>query len=701
MAPEPAVRLSVSLVGRLTIRFNGRLVELRTQKAGAVLSYLALTETKHESRERLVGLLWSRSDEEKARASLRQVVRELRTAFEGAGYGGFSAGRLSIHLNPEKVEVDIESIIRLAENGSVHPLLLNTPDLGEKILEGMDDLDPSFRIWVLAKRQTIHDRLMRSLGAGLVAKDIAADVKTEIATAIANLDPTHEEACCHLMRVHAEQGEVAAALRIYKALWDLLERDYGMEPAPATEELVARIKLGAFERPLVNAAAHGAAEKRASRATDGSVDRAVSPAAAEVKAPAKTCLVLRPFAMHAIDSDHTHLVQGFHQHLAASLVRFREWSVVDRHPAIRFREWSEVDRAPATVALPARDLMLQYSIETTAYQAGTEINMVMVLKDDTTGIYVWSESFRLGLNNWFEAQQRIIRRIAMSLNVQLSAERLMRLAGEPDVSLDMHDRWLRGQSLMFKFDAESWQRAFKIFLDAVRENPTFSPCYSSLVQMNNIEHFVHPGFFRNLRKAKETLELAKRAVQLDPVDSRAHLCCGWSHVMALRETEAAPHMDLACELNDNDPWTLLSSAACCAFCGSIEQAKLRAEQSLALSLAPSYLEWGYHGIIRFLCGDYAGALETIDRAQGVVKTLSAWRGAALFHLGEPVMAQEEVQRFLNGIRSFWVGSGAPSDEAVTRWLLQAHPISVPSRWEALRHGLRGAGLPVEGITQLC
>src|SRR4051794_22029219 len=168
-APESAPRLSVSLVGRLGVRFNGRPIELRTQKAGAVLSYLALTEAKHESRERLVGLLWSRSDEEKARASLRQVVRELRSAFVDAGYAGFSAGRLSVHLNAENVEVDIESIVRQAESGRVHPLLLNTPYLGAKILEGMDDLDPSFRIWVLAKRQTINDRLMRSLGAGLVA----------------------------------------------------------------------------------------------------------------------------------------------------------------------------------------------------------------------------------------------------------------------------------------------------------------------------------------------------------------------------------------------------------------------------------------------------------------------------------------------------------------------------------------------------
>jgi len=683
--PASAARLSVSLVGRPSIAFDGRLVELRTQKASAVLSYLALTEAKQESRERLVGLLWSRSDEEKARASLRQVVRELRAAFEDAGYGGFSAGRLSVHLDPDKVEVDVERIVRLAESGSVDPLLLNTPDFGERILEGMDDLDPSFRIWVLAKRQTINDRLMRSLGAGLVAKDIAADVKTEIATAIVNLDPTHEEACCHLMRVHAEQGDVAGALRIYKALWDLLDRDYGMEPSPVTEELVADIKLGAFERPASRLGAQLEPAGAAIRASNAHPGHPIAPET-RPSAFAKIRLVLRPFQMHGIDSDHAHLVQGFSLHLAACLVRFREWSVVDR--------------PPAAVALPSSDSAPQYCIETTAYQAGSEINMVMVLRDEATGIYVWSESLRLGLDNWFETQQRIIRRIATSLNVQLSTERLMRLAGEPDVSLDVHDRWLRGQNLITKFDPESWQRAVTIFRDAIRENRTFSPCYSSLVQMNNIEHFVHPGLLRDLGKARATLELAKTAVQLDPVDSRAHLCCGWSYVMALREAEAQPHMELACELNDNDPWTLLSSAHYHAFCGSIDQARLLADQSLALSPAPSYLEWSYHGIIRVLCGDYAGALAACDRAQGVVPILPAWRTAALFHLGYSAEAREEAKRFLNGIRSFWVGSSAPTDEAVTRWVLQAHPISVSARWEALRDGLRGAGLPVEGIVQI-
>ena len=253
---------------------------------------------------------------------------------------------------------------------------------------------------------------------------------------------------------------------------------------------------------------------------------------------------------------------------------------------------------------------------------------------------------------------------------------------------------------MAKFDPESWQRAVAIFRDAIRENPSFSPSYSSLVQMNNIEHLVYPGVLPDSDKAKVTLGLAKTAVQLDPVDSRAHLCCGWSHVWASRFAEAAPHMELACELNDNDPWTSLSVAHYYAFCGSTEQARRLSEQSLALSPAPPHLGWAYHGTIRFACGDYAGALDAIDRAYDAIHILPAWRAATLFHLGQPAMAREEAQRFFNGIRSFWVGPSAPTDEAVTCWALQAHPISVRSRWEALRNGLAGAGLPVEGIVQL-
>ena len=166
-ALDSAPRLALSLVGRLSIRFQDRPVELRTRKAAAVLGYLALSETKRESRERLVGLLWSRSGEEKARASLRQVIRELRTVLGEAGFDGLVAGRLSVGFDLDRVTVDLESVLQLAESARVHALLLDTQRLDERLLEGMDDLDPSFRVWVLAKRQTIHERLMRATSSSV------------------------------------------------------------------------------------------------------------------------------------------------------------------------------------------------------------------------------------------------------------------------------------------------------------------------------------------------------------------------------------------------------------------------------------------------------------------------------------------------------------------------------------------------------
>src|SRR5882672_11800006 len=54
--------------------------------------------------------------------------------------------------------------------------------------------------------------------------------------------------------------------------------------------------------------------------------------------------------------------------------------------------------------------------------------------------------------------------------------------------------------------------------------------------------------------------------------------------------------------------------------------------------------------------------------------MPARREAVLLQLGQKAMAQEEARRFFNGIRSFWVGSAAPTEETVARWVLQAHPI---------------------------
>ncbi|MFX5358889.1 hypothetical protein ABTD15_19410, partial [Acinetobacter baumannii] len=88
-------------------------------------------------------------------------------------------------------------------------------------------------------------------------------------------------------------------------------------------------KLGEFERPASDL---GDGAQGGVRRIHENAAPAAMPGYAPPRLAAKPCLVLRPFAMHGVSSDQAHLVQGFSLHLAASLVRFREWSVVDRPP---------------------------------------------------------------------------------------------------------------------------------------------------------------------------------------------------------------------------------------------------------------------------------------------------------------------------------------------------------------------------------
>src|SRR4051794_27996566 len=80
--------LSIKLLGKFSVCVNDEDIQLPSRKARALIGYLALSEPQEQTRERLVGLFWSESATERARASLRQTLHELRNAFEPSGFSG-------------------------------------------------------------------------------------------------------------------------------------------------------------------------------------------------------------------------------------------------------------------------------------------------------------------------------------------------------------------------------------------------------------------------------------------------------------------------------------------------------------------------------------------------------------------------------------------------------------------------------------
>jgi DNA-binding SARP family transcriptional activator len=230
------------LLGKFSLNVGDHDIELLSRKTKALLGYLALTEIRQESRERLIGLFWSEVPEERARASLRQALHEIRNALLPTGFDGFHTDKLAVGLDRARTRVDLIDALKDAVSGSPHPLLLKQQNLIDDILGEVESSDPAFQTWVLAKRQTIRDQLIRNLEGALRAQIKITEFGRDIAVAIINLDQTHEEACRYLIRAHVEDGAIGSALKVYKNLWDLLDADYDVEPTQQTQDLVAEIK---------------------------------------------------------------------------------------------------------------------------------------------------------------------------------------------------------------------------------------------------------------------------------------------------------------------------------------------------------------------------------------------------------------------------------------------------------------------------
>ncbi|MGL5734108.1 MAG: AfsR/SARP family transcriptional regulator, partial [Beijerinckiaceae bacterium] len=237
-----AVRMRISLFGNFGIRCGDHEVRFESRKAKALIGYLVLSGDLRESRERLVGLLWSETDEQRARASLRQTLFQLREIFAEAGFDGFESDKLSVGFAPGSVEVDVAEAMAMARQGAPHPYLLQEDRAFDAILRDFESVDEAFRVWLLARRQTLQTRIVVDLEDALrrVGDQPASEA---IARALYMLDATQEEAARVLIRRRAEAGDIGGALGLYKNLWQLLEDEYDVEPSTETQELIAQIKL--------------------------------------------------------------------------------------------------------------------------------------------------------------------------------------------------------------------------------------------------------------------------------------------------------------------------------------------------------------------------------------------------------------------------------------------------------------------------
>ena len=256
-------RLTLSLLGRAVILFDGRPIAHLTTKTQALLCYLAVEAEHPHRRTSLSGLLWPQQPEETARNNLRQALHQLQRSI-GEGF---------LLITPQTVQfsqasdhsLDVAQFIALVAECQAHPhrsydvcracikRLQGAADLyrGDLLADFFLKDSAPFEEWVLVKRQQLARMALSTLQllAAYYGRRGEYAQMEHMARRQLALDAFHEEAYHQVMCALAWSGQRNAALAQYMAYRGLLKQELGIEPSRETARLYEQILSEKLEPP--------------------------------------------------------------------------------------------------------------------------------------------------------------------------------------------------------------------------------------------------------------------------------------------------------------------------------------------------------------------------------------------------------------------------------------------------------------------
>ncbi|HTO84389.1 MAG TPA: BTAD domain-containing putative transcriptional regulator [Methylomirabilota bacterium] len=519
---------SLMLLGGFGLRLaDGASADLPAQKDRALLAILAMATGDAQSRERIAGLLWSEHGDRQARDSLKQALVRLRRCLGGTESVVLRTDRQSIALDKSLIDVDVLAFERLVRQATLPSLAQAAALYRGDLLEGIAIRDPAFEDWLLVERQRLRQLFERAL-AGLMSQALAAGDRERAAEAARRLlqtDPLSEAAYRTLMQVHADEGQTAQAIKLYKAFRDRLYSEMGVQPEPATKALCEGIR----ERRLV----------AASSAEPAPVAEAPAAAPESPPAAAKPSIAVLPFTNMGGDPDQEYFADGLTEEIITELSQASGLSVVARHTVFALKG--------RTLHLQqvARDLNVDYLLEGSVRKSGGCLRVTAQLIDGASGDHRWADRYDRRVEDVFALQDEISRTIVDVLKVTLLPGELETLARHRTANVQAYEYYLMGRSFYLRgMDKRCLGIARGMYAKAAELDPDYARAYAGLAICDSYVAASGPsGSFES------ALANSARALALEPDLAEAHAAKGLALYAAIRFDEAAVEFERAMTLD--------------------------------------------------------------------------------------------------------------------------------------------------------
>ena len=208
-----------------------------------------------QPRDRLTNLLWGDRGDRQARHSLSQTLTSIRGVI-GDAADPFTAERETLAARLDVVSADVIDLVDLAERNDLESLRAAADLYRGPLLEGFRLHEAAFDEWLAQERSRFHNlglSVLMKLAEREAAGGDAAAATSVLECALA-LDQLSEEVHRRLMRLHLDRGNYNAVIRHYRDCSELLKRELGTVPEPATTALYAEARAKLKETPAAEAA---------------------------------------------------------------------------------------------------------------------------------------------------------------------------------------------------------------------------------------------------------------------------------------------------------------------------------------------------------------------------------------------------------------------------------------------------------------
>jgi TolB-like protein/class 3 adenylate cyclase len=363
--------------------------------------------------------------------------------------------------------------------------------------------------------------------------------------------------------------------------------------------------------------------------------------------PRGPSIAVLPFTNMSGDPSQEYFGDGLTEDIITELSRFRELFVIARNSTFQYKG-KAVD-----VRDVGRDLDVRYVLEGSVRKAGTRIRVTAQLLDSSSGTHLWGETYDRDLtaSQMFDVQDDITDRVVAMIGGQygvISRAGLDQRERKRTENLDAYDCLLRSYVYLLVHNAEEHLAARTCLERAVELDPDYVDAQAWLAY-TYAEESRHgwnkrPELYDSLERA---LEVAERAVELDPTNQVAHGVLAVVHFDRHEIERFYVQADLTLALNPNNAFWIAILGSYMAENGDFDRGIPMVMKAMALN--PHHPSWLHIALClhHYHKGEYEEALAQAQKVNlpGLYRVYF-FRAAALGQLGRKEEAQREIARML-------------------------------------------------------